>query len=52
MALFLYNCTYTEKMRQEMAEFCFNVRLTFTMYRVIQSDCWGFNNLSYTIHLR
>jgi len=20
-------------------------------YRVIQNDCWGFNNLSYTIHL-
>ena len=22
------------------------------MYRVIWNDCWGFNNLSYTIHLR
>ena len=22
------------------------------MYRVIQNDCWSFNNLSYTIHLR
>jgi len=22
------------------------------IYRVIQNDCWGFNNLSYTIHLR
>jgi len=22
------------------------------MYRVIQNDCQGFNNLSYTIHLR
>jgi hypothetical protein len=22
------------------------------MYRVIQNDCWGFNNLSYTIQLR
>ena len=21
-------------------------------YRVIQNDCWGFNNLSYTIHFR
>ena len=21
-------------------------------YRVIRNDCWGFNNLSYTIHLR
>jgi len=21
-------------------------------YRVIKNDCWGFNNLSYTIHLR
>jgi len=20
-------------------------------YRVIQNDCWGFNNLSYTVHL-
>ena len=24
----------------------------FCMYRVIQNDCRGFNNLSYTIHLR
>ena len=23
-----------------------------TKYRVIQNDCQGFNNLSYTIHLR
>jgi hypothetical protein len=22
------------------------------MYRVIRNDCWGFNNLSHTIHLR
>jgi hypothetical protein len=22
------------------------------IYRVIQNDCWGFNNLSYTIHFR
>jgi len=22
------------------------------IYRVIQNDCWGFKNLSYTIHLR
>jgi len=21
-------------------------------YRVIRNDCWGFNNLSYTINLR
>jgi len=20
------------------------------LYRVIQNDCWGFNNLSYTVH--
>ena len=20
-------------------------------YRIIRNDCWGFNNLSYTIHL-
>jgi len=27
--------------------------LHFTsIYRVIPNDCWGFNNLSYTIHLR
>ena len=24
----------------------------FLLYRVIQNDCRGFNNLSYTIHLR
>ena len=22
------------------------------LYRVIQNDCWGYNNLSYTIHFR
>jgi hypothetical protein len=22
------------------------------LYRVIQNDCWGFNNLSYITHLR
>jgi hypothetical protein len=26
--------------------------LSVFIYRVIQNDCWGFNNLSYTIHLR
>jgi len=26
--------------------------ITFMKYRVIQNDCQGFNNLSYTIHLR
>jgi hypothetical protein len=25
---------------------------TRELYRVIRNDCWGFNNLSYTIHLR
>jgi len=25
---------------------------TVVEYRVIQNDCRGFNNLSYTIHLR
>jgi hypothetical protein len=24
----------------------------YTKYRVIKNDCRGFNNLSYTIHLR
>jgi hypothetical protein len=27
-------------------------RTGLRLYRVIRSDCWGFNNLSYTIHLR
>jgi len=25
---------------------------TRCIYSVIQNDCWGFNNLSHTIHLR
>jgi hypothetical protein len=28
------------------------VQELYVLYRVIQNDCWGFNNLSYTIHLR
>ena len=24
----------------------------YQLYRIIKNDCWGFNNLSYTIHLR
>jgi len=28
------------------------VGITIEIYRVIQNDCRGFNNLSHTIHLR
>ena len=32
---------------------CFKFLITFViLYRVIRNDCRGFNNLSYTIHLR
>jgi len=30
----------------------FILRPNISIYRVIKNDCWGFNNLSYTIHLR
>ena len=35
--------------RQPQKVFFFNY---FNIYRVIKNDCRGFNNLSYTIHLR
>jgi len=28
------------------------VTVDTALYRVIQNECWGFNNFSYTIHLR
>ena len=28
------------------------VYFTSNIHRVIKNDCWGFNNLSYTTHLR
>ena len=33
-------------------EFYFSITLMMAIYRVIKNDCRGFNNLSYTIHLR
>jgi len=32
-----------------LSRFCL---IQSSKYRIIQKDCWGFNNLSYTIHLR
>jgi len=37
---------------QENAVDLYSVDRGENIYRVIQNDCRGFNNLSYTIHLR
>ena len=47
----------SENLRNEDSMFHRNVCIhtkehKFSKYRVIQNDCRGFNNLSYTIHLR
>ena len=34
------------------ATYCFIILMIGSIYRVIQNDCRGFNNLSYKIHLK
>ena len=52
----ILNLPATEIMERELNSVYVAVDLNYPkiyrMYRVIQNDCRGFNNLSYTVHLR